>query len=947
VDQRPHLGVRALILSLNQLKLVPNYALSGTERISINDGSTGGAPNNPRFYQTTIDLAGQLGAGNRPIVSITFNQVAAAGATAVYAVSGEIAPPTPAFILTNPTNATVIEATTATFSAIAGGVPAPTVQWLRNGTPVSGATNPVYTFNAALADQNAIYRLVASNLVNSISHVVTSSPATLTVIADTNRPVLLGAQAQGLTQVVAGFSERVKPGTATNLGNYSVTGTNGLRAISGIVLDASQSNAVLTVATLTEGAPYTLTVNGVADQSAAANTVTNDSQASFIASIYAGVGIGSPTPAGSQTPVANGLNVSGGGADIGGTSDQFQFSYVQRTGDFDVQVRLDSLSLADAWSEAGMVVREALTPGARSVGAMATPSISGCYFQARGASNGATTLTGSFPVNFPNTWLRLKRVGNDFTGYAGFDGQNWTQLGTADVTMPATVYFGFAVASHNANQPATGAFRDFGNVSGAGVNGALPHETLGQSSRRTSLIISEIMYHPTNTALEFVELFNTRGEPEDLSGYKLRGSANYNFPSGTIIPGGGFLVVAKSPVDLQTNYGLTGVLGPFTNSLPNRSGTVKLINPSGGVFLQVDYESDPPWPVAPDGAGHSLVLARPSYGENDSRAWAASDAMGGSPGRLDPFTPDPLRNVVINEFLAHTDDPEQDYIELYNHSPQAVSIAGCVLSDNPDLDKYVIAGGTTIPANGFVSFNQTTLGFALSADGETLYFKNAARTRVIDCVRFAGQENGVSMGRWPDGGDEFYRLLAKTPGTNNAAIRISNVVINELMYHPLSEDDADQYLELFNRSNGPVNLSGWTLGGGVSFTIPNGTTIAGNGYLVVANQRARFLTNYPTVNPAIVLGDLGGNLSGRGERVTLGMPESLRSTNGSVVVTNFFKIVLDEVTYNSGGRWPELADGGGSSLERVDPRSNGRPVMKPKRRPGRWFRRRARLITAT
>lgn len=900
------------------------YALLGMERISLNDGSTGGGSTNPRFYQTSIDLAGSLGVSNRPLVSITFSQVASAGATAVYAVSGEVAPPTPATIVVNPTNLSVVESTTATFSAAAAGVPAPVLQWLRNGVPVSGATSASYSFNAALADHNAVYRLVASNMVSSISYVVTSSPATLTVSADTTRPVLLGAQSQGLTQVLARFSERLKPSSATNSANYSLVGTNGARAISSLVLDASQSNVVLTVAALTDGAPYTLTVNNVADQSVAANTVTNNSQASFLASIYATVGIGSPALSGSQTPVGNGLNISGGGTDVGGTSDQYQFSYVQRTGDFDVKVRLDSISLADAWSEAGMIAREALTAGARAASVMATPSISGCYFQARGASNGATTLSGSFPVNYPNTWLRLKRVGDDFTGYAGFDGQNWTQLGTANLTLPTTVYFGFAVSSHNAGQLATAAFRDFGNVSSNGVGVSLSYEALGQSSRRTSLVISEIMYHPTNSALEFVEIFNTRGEPEDLSGFKLRGDADYDFPPGTVLPGGGFVVVAKSPVDLQNVYGISGVLGPFTNSLANDSGTVKLINPSGGVFLRVDYSDNPPWPPAADGLGHSLVLARPSYGENDPRAWAPSDLIGGSPGRLETFSPNPLRNVVINEFLAHTDDPEQDYIELYNHSTQAVSVAGCVISDDAALDKFVIPVGTTIPANGFISFNQTTLGFSLSADGETIFFKNAARTRVLDAVRFDGQENGVSMGRYPDGADQFYRLLTKTPGTNNTAIRINEVVINELMYHPISEDDQDQYIELYNRSGTVVNLSGWTLGGGVSFTIPNGTTIAANGYLVIANHRVRFLTNYPAVNSSIVLGDLGGNLSGGGERVTLCMPESLTSTNGSVVTTNFFRIIRDEVTYGTGGRWPELADGGGSSLERIDPRANSR-----------------------
>lgn len=904
-------------------------ALLGVERIDLSNGSTSGAPDNPRFYQTTLDLVALLGTANKALTSLTFTK-AAAGSTGIYAVSGEVATQSPAVILSGPTNATVLEATPVSFSAVPAGNPFPRLQWLRNGAPVSGATNSTYTFNAALTDHNAAFRLVASNVVNSVSQVVTSSAATLSVLADTSRPVLLGAYAQGLTQVVASFSEKITPATASVLANYAVTNASGSRAISSAALDASQTNVLLTVATMTDGTAYTLTVNNLKDQSAAGNTITNNSRATFVASVYTTVGIGGAIPAGSQSLVVNGLNLSGGGSDLGGVNDQCQFSHVQRTGDFDVRVRLESLTLADAWSEAGLAVREDLTGSARSVSVMATPTISGCYFQTRATAGGATTLAGSFPVNYPNTWLRLKRAGNTFTGFAGFDGQNWTQLGVANLALPASVYFGFAISSHNTAQLAGAAFRDFSDVSAAGANGPLPFEPPGQSSRLTSLIISEIMYHPTNTLLEFVEIFNTRGEPENLSGYRLRGSADFDFPPGTVIPGGGFLVVAKSPVDLQAAYGISGVLGPFTNSLPNDRGTVRLRNQSGGVFLEVNYADSSPWPVAADGTGHSLVLTRPSLGEDDPRAWSASDAVGGSPGRLDSWTPDPLRDVVINEFLAHTDLPELDYIELYNHSAQAVDVSNCVLTDDPATNKFIIPGGTTIPARGFRSFTEATLGFALSADGETIYFKNADCTRVLDAVRFGGQENGVATGRSPDGADQFYRLAAKTPGTNNASILIGNVVINELMYHPISRDNADQFIELFNRTASPVDLGGWTLSDGVSFTFPQNTFIGANNYLVVANNRLRFLTNYPAVNPTLVLGDFGGSLSQNGERIALRKPDSIVSTNGSVVVTNFFQITVNEVTYADGGLWasqgnnPSWSDGGGSSLELKDPNADNR-----------------------
>src|SRR5436190_6779633 len=103
-------------------------------------------------------------------------------------------------------------------------------------------------------------------------------------------------------------------------------------------------------------------------------------------------------------------------------------------------------------------------------------------------------------------------------------------------------------------------------------------EPSGPSSRHGPVVISEIMYHPTNRVdgknLEFIELFNSNPYFEDISGFRLTGDIDFTFPSNTVFAARSYLVVAASPADIQSTYGITNVIGSFTKKLSNGSGTL-------------------------------------------------------------------------------------------------------------------------------------------------------------------------------------------------------------------------------------------------------------------------------------------------------------------------------------------------------------------------------------
>ena len=833
---------------------------------------------------------------------------------------------TPPQISQQPTNTTVVEGQTAKFSVKTKGISLATYQWKRGGINVPGATSADYVFGpVALTDDGASFSAWLTNKLGSTN----TLEAVLTVTPDITRPTLVSVLNLSATSVQLVFSEDVDTATANQAANYQLSGG---ATVSSAVLGADNRTVTLTTSALSFGSSYTITVNNVKDRAKTANAILPDSPLTWLALELVSGDIG--TTGGSISRIsASAYDVTGGGADVGGTSDQLQYAWQKRTGNFDLQVRIAAVTMTDPLLHVGLAARESLAGNSAFAAIFASSPQAGCFFESRtgtGAqANSATLAGGGYPANYPQTWLRLRRSGNDFTGFASFDGVNWTQLGAATIALPSQIYLGFALSSGNATSLATAQFRDFGpTLSVTTTLFKWDREPMAPSSRRTGLVFSEIMYHPkvaagTTNNLEFVEIYNADSIFEDIGGWRLKGGIGYTFPVGFRLAAGEVVVVAADPDSLKSAYNIQNVLGPYDGSLNNSGDSITLTDAKGVEFLKVAYNNKAPWPVAADGTGHSLSLLRPSYGEGEARAWGISESIGGSPGTLEVLKANPQRNVVINEFLAHTDLPEIDFIELYNHSTSAVEVGGCFVTDDPTTNKYRIPEGTLIPARGFLALDEHVLGFRLDAAGESIYLVSSSGQRVIDAVRFDAQENGVASGRSPDGSTTIRRLAKPTPGAANEARRLEDIVITELMYDPISGDSEDEYVELFNRSTNTMNLAGWKFVDGISYKFPQGTTLAAGGYMAVAKNLTRLLANYPTLNTSNTLGNFGGSLKSSGDHVALSMPDEIAGTNSvGEVVTNKIDIVVSEIAYGSGGRWGKYAAGGGSSLELIDPNAD-------------------------
>lgn len=362
------------------------------------------------------------------------------------------------------------------------------------------------------------------------------------------------------------------------------------------------------------------------------------------------------------------------------------------------------------------------------------------------------------------------------------------------------------------------------------------------------LLISELMPDPTPSVglpeLEFIELYNNAGVPVNLAGFSLSdGGALAILPAVTIMPDSFVIVCATSS---QSNFSAFGLAVGISNfpSLNNTGDKIILRDNTGKTIHEINYNLS--WYNDADkgDGGYTIELQLPKQICKEGQAYAAStNNAGGTPGAISSAWNSQPDNVAPLINTINVVDATNLQL-VFNERMNIASLLGATVSLQPSIP---IASTLNLDADTLQVLLQSPL---LNGTAYTLTISGAR-----DCSGNLLTGNPYSF--------SFY-----TP-------QPLDVLISEFFPDPsptigLPEKE---FIELYNKTNIPINLSGFTISDGTApIALPN-TTIDADGFVIVCLQNDTSLfkpfgkvapvKSFPSLNNTsdnIVLRDKKGNI---------------------------------------------------------------------------------------
>ena len=404
----------------------------------------------------------------------------------------------------------------------------------------------------------------------------------------------------------------------------------------------------------------------------------------------------------------------------------------------------------------------------------------------------------------------------------------------------------------------------------------------------TDIVISEIM--ASNTGIvsdgagnhpDYVEIHNTSAHEQDISGWGLsdREDRLWVFPDRTVLPPDGYILVWCTGEEVEN-----ALIADFKLSAGD---VIRLTNAGGEPLFTMEIPSIyTGYTLSWDDVGkqYTQMLPSPLFPNTPAgiAAYEESRKLGESNTPLSVGTTAQHNGVYISELMARngttTAGPNglyPDWIELFNTTNGPVDLSGCGLSD--DIRKpytYTFPAGTTIGAGEYLLLwcmpeaveGYISLPFNLSGSkGDSLILVDQ-NGGILDMCEFGAQEKDYSLIRGYTATGEldtaagFVSSDKPTPGYPNTTAgynafdkqRNPDVGVHDITFSEVlsdgyrykldskgvpDDDDQGKWVELYNRSDQSVDLSGYSLSDNekkpTKWVFPEGTSIAGKGYLIL------------------------------------------------------------------------------------------------------------------
>ena len=455
----------------------------------------------------------------------------------------------------------------------------------------------------------------------------------------------------------------------------------------------------------------------------------------------------------------------------------------------------------------------------------------------------------------------------------------------------------------------------------------------------------------------FADLINTIYQPDNMESvlYAMRDSILGEIPhqverwgAPNVSTVNAYVADVLSYNNLRKNAARTHINTSF--ALDGQRSLTLEVSPAGAGYIKLNtiVPTDLPWTgIYFDGVPVTMTaVANPGYTFSN---WAINDLLpAGSTdisllinlSESETFTAvfngaAVMPDIVVTEinYNSHTDYPSDDWLELYNNSGIALDISYWILRDRYDVNTFVLPAGSImnpgerlVIAKDPVAFSAVHPGVDAVVGGFAFELDNSG-----DDIRLFSidEELILSMtyadsSSWPEGADGngrtlelsglaailndpaswFDGCLGGSPGEAYAPCTTA-LLFGEINYHSADATNAGDWVELWNTGMASIDISGWRFVNAedtLLFTFPTGTSLNPDERLVICSDADLFAARHPDV--ANVIGEFAFTLDNSGDALRLFDDQS---------------VLQFSMQYEDGSPWPVEADGGGKTLELVNP----------------------------